>query len=77
MTDSLLTLFCLVDGESTPFPVEIDSTKTIGGLKNLIVNGDQAPAFRDVAAKDLILWRVSIPVLHKKDRKEISLADVP
>ncbi|KAG9062287.1 hypothetical protein KI688_006619 [Linnemannia hyalina] len=76
MTDNLLTLFCLVNGESTPFPLEIDSTKTIGGLKNLIVNGNQALAFRDDAAKDLILWRVSIPVVPK-ERKEISLADIP
>ncbi|KAF9536251.1 hypothetical protein EC957_011851 [Mortierella hygrophila] len=76
MTDNLLTLFCLVNGESNPFPLEIDSTKTIGGLKNLIVNGNQALAFRDDAAKDLILWRVSIPVVPK-ERKEISLADIP
>jgi len=25
--------FCLVDGDSTPFPAESDSTKTIGDLK--------------------------------------------
>ncbi|KAF9403901.1 hypothetical protein BGZ94_004467, partial [Podila epigama] len=52
------------------------STKTIGDLKDAIKDKN-AIAFADVDAKDLTLWRVSIPVLAKKDRKEISLADVP
>ncbi|KAG0357737.1 hypothetical protein BGX24_006147, partial [Mortierella sp. AD032] len=77
MTDNLLTLFCLVDGDSIPFSVDINASKPVDHLKNLIVNGDQAPAFRDLAAKDLILWRVSIPVVPKKQRREISLADIP
>ncbi|KAG0068346.1 hypothetical protein BGZ92_004905, partial [Podila epicladia] len=63
MTDDSLTLFCLIDGESlsTAFEVEIASAKTISTLKNLIVDGNQAPAFREIAAKVLILWLVSIP----------------
>ncbi|KAF9381304.1 hypothetical protein CPC16_009905 [Podila verticillata] len=61
MTDNRMSLFCLVDGEATPFSMTISSSDTVDGLKNLIVYGDQAPAFRDVAAKDLTLWRVSIP----------------
>ncbi|KAI8344982.1 hypothetical protein B0O80DRAFT_476327, partial [Mortierella sp. GBAus27b] len=36
MTDNPLTLFCLVDGETTSFPVEIESTRTVGDLKKLI-----------------------------------------
>ncbi|KAF9307624.1 hypothetical protein BG003_000453, partial [Podila horticola] len=76
MTDHHLTLFCLVDGESTPFPVEIEPTKTIGGLKKAIKD-EKAIAFADVDADMLTLWRVSIPVVPKKERKEISLADVP
>ncbi|KAG0350128.1 hypothetical protein BGX24_008247, partial [Mortierella sp. AD032] len=38
MTDNRLSLFCLVHGEATSnaFPVEIESTKTIGDLKELI-----------------------------------------
>jgi len=63
MSDNLVTLFCLVEGESVSnaFEIEVASTKTVSTLKNLIVDGNQAPAFKDVAAKDLILWRVSIP----------------
>ncbi|KAG0015829.1 hypothetical protein BGZ81_011501 [Podila clonocystis] len=64
MTDNRLSLFCLVEGESSSvaFPVKTSSADTVGDLKNLIVNGDQAPAFKDVASKDLTLWRVSIPI---------------
>jgi hypothetical protein len=65
MTTNLRTLFCVVDGEDTPFSVKISSTDTVDDLKNLIVNGNQGPAFREVATKDLILWRVSIPVNAK------------
>ncbi|KAG0041779.1 hypothetical protein BGZ83_001320 [Gryganskiella cystojenkinii] len=76
MTETYKTLFCLVDGEPIPFPVEIEPTKTIGSLKKAIKD-EKTPRFDDVAADELILWRVSIPVLPKKDRKEISLAAVP
>ncbi|KAF9322945.1 hypothetical protein BG006_001924, partial [Podila minutissima] len=76
MSDNNLTLFCLVNGEATPFSVEVDRTKTVDHLKNLIVNGDQAPAFRDVAAKDLTLWHVSIPIPPPKERKSIFLVEV-
>ncbi|KAF9393299.1 hypothetical protein BGX21_010806 [Mortierella sp. AD011] len=56
MTDNKLTLFCLVDGESTfnAFPVEIESTKTIGDLKKLdlkkLIKTEKTPRFDDVAA---------------------------
>jgi hypothetical protein len=75
MTDSLLHLNCLVDGESTSFPVKIESNETIGELKKAIKT-EKAPRFDDVAADELTLWRVSIPVAPKKERKNISLADV-
>ncbi|KAF9288732.1 hypothetical protein BGZ88_008069 [Linnemannia elongata] len=56
-----LNLFCLVDGQSTfnAFPVEIESNKTIGDLKDLI-KGQKTPRFDDVAANELTLWHVSI-----------------
>ncbi|KAF9271241.1 hypothetical protein BGZ74_006306, partial [Mortierella antarctica] len=77
MTDNRLSLFCLVEGESTSiaFPVKTSSSDTVGDLKNLIVNGDQAPAFKDVASKDLTLWRVSIPI--NDDEVPILLNSVP
>ncbi|KAF9295152.1 hypothetical protein BGZ74_010947 [Mortierella antarctica] len=75
MTDNKLTFFCVIDGESTPFPVEIEPTKTIGELKKTIKD-DNAVAFVDVDAKMLTLWGVSIPVAPKKERKDISLAGI-
>ncbi|KAF9081347.1 hypothetical protein BGX29_004571, partial [Mortierella sp. GBA35] len=62
MTDNLLTLNCLVDGEATTnaFPVEIESFKTIGDLKKLIKT-EIPDTFNGVDAKDLTLWSVSIP----------------
>ncbi|KAG0275215.1 hypothetical protein BGZ96_003876, partial [Linnemannia gamsii] len=75
MADQRLNFLCLVDGESTSFPVGIESTKTIGDLKDEI-KAKQSPDFDDIVANKLTLWRVSIPLLPKKDRKCISLSDV-
>ncbi|KAF9369436.1 hypothetical protein CPC16_004504 [Podila verticillata] len=60
MTDNLLCLFCVVDGESTSFSVEIDRTKTVDHLKKAI-KAEKSPRFDDIAADELTLWRVSIP----------------
>ena len=62
MTDNRLNLFCLVNGEATSnaFPVEIESTKTIGDLKELIKT-KKTNDFQDVDADRLTLWRVSTP----------------
>ena len=78
MTENRLSLFCLVDGDasSNTFSVKIPSSDTVDDLKNLIVKGDQAPAFRDVAAKDLILWRVSLPVITANKHKPIVLSKI-
>ncbi|KAG0247493.1 hypothetical protein BG011_001391, partial [Mortierella polycephala] len=75
MTDNRLTLFCLVDGESTSnaFPVEIESTKTIGDLKKLI-KAEKTPKFDDIAADELTLWRVAVPVTDdEKYEQPVSL----
>ncbi|KAF9578526.1 hypothetical protein BGW38_005623, partial [Lunasporangiospora selenospora] len=71
-----MILFCLVDGESTAFPVQASTRTTVGELKDLI-KVKKANLFHDVDADELSLWRVSVPVLPKKDRKDIWLADVP
>lgn len=62
MVDNLLTLFCLVDGDSLSeaFEVEISSTKTVSALKK-VIRDDNSVAFADIDAKMLTLWRVSIP----------------
>ncbi|KAG0221957.1 hypothetical protein BGW42_007048, partial [Actinomortierella wolfii] len=76
MTTTTLTLFCLTDGEANAFSVEIEPTKTVDSLKKLIKE-EKANDFHDVDADKLSLWRVSVPVLPKKDRKPIWLANVP
>ncbi|KAF9972814.1 hypothetical protein BGZ73_003998 [Actinomortierella ambigua] len=73
--NTTLSLFCLVDGERTAFPLDIETTKTIGDLKKLI-KAEKSPRVDDVAADELTFWKVSIPVVPKKERKEILLDDV-
>ncbi|KAK5828980.1 hypothetical protein F5H01DRAFT_329294 [Linnemannia elongata] len=76
MADNLLTLFCLVDGDSVPFSVDINASKTVDRLKD--ANKTKIPnTFKGVDAKDLTLSRVSIPLVPKKDCKDISLGDIP
>ncbi|OAQ22101.1 hypothetical protein K457DRAFT_429179 [Linnemannia elongata AG-77] len=62
MDNNPLTLFCLVDGEATSqaFSIDIDQTKTVDHLKDLIKT-KKANNFGDVDADQLLLWRVSIP----------------
>ncbi|KAG0007896.1 hypothetical protein BGZ81_004501, partial [Podila clonocystis] len=72
MTNKNLTLFCLVDGESTPFPVEIEPTKTIGALKKDIKE-EKAIAFAGVDADMLTLWKVSILVADDDDDEDLPI----
>jgi hypothetical protein len=67
------TLYCVVEGESTSFPVEISADKSIGQLKDAI-KLKSANEFRDVDAKQLTLWKVSIPATD--DEEIISLDNV-
>src|SRR6202012_5301589 len=63
MTDIRMSLFCLVDEEATSnaFSVKISSDNTVDDLKNLI-KAKKTPRFDDVAADELTLWRVSVPI---------------
>jgi hypothetical protein len=56
-----ITLFCLVQGAPTAFPVDIDSSLTVGHLKDAI-EAEKAPEFDSWAADRLRLWKVEIPV---------------
>lgn len=62
MTDSHLTLFCIVEGLplSRAFKIEVSASRTIAHLKDLIKT-KQAPAFDDITRDQLTLWHVSIP----------------
>jgi hypothetical protein len=52
-------LWCLVEGDRTPFPVTVPTGTHVARLKKLVhaegING----VLKDVDAKDLTLWKVS------------------
>ncbi|KAF9078942.1 hypothetical protein BGX23_005644, partial [Mortierella sp. AD031] len=72
MTDNRFNLFCLVNGEasSNAFSIKIPSTDTVDDLKDLIKT-KKAPRFDDVAADELTLWKVSIPVVPANKHRPI------
>ncbi|KAF9536636.1 hypothetical protein EC957_010257 [Mortierella hygrophila] len=63
MATNTLTLFCLISGDSTScaFKVRIlDTHADISDLKKAII-GENPGAFEHIDAKDLVLWRATIP----------------
>ncbi|KAG0323910.1 hypothetical protein BG000_002424, partial [Podila horticola] len=77
MTDNILTLFCLVDGEvtSSAFSVEIDPSKTVDGLK-MLIKTEKAPLFDDIAAGKLNLWRATLPITDDDDEIPILINNI-
>ncbi|KAF9199942.1 hypothetical protein BGZ49_009887 [Haplosporangium sp. Z 27] len=55
-----ITLFCILDGESTAFSIDIPIGKTVDHLKDAIKK-KQSPVFDDIRASDLTLWSVVVP----------------
>ncbi|KAG0327580.1 hypothetical protein BG000_000894, partial [Podila horticola] len=66
---------CSAPPTSNAFPVEIESTKTIGDLRDLIKT-KKTPEFDDIAADKLILWRVTIPITDDDNEIPILLNNV-
>jgi hypothetical protein len=54
-----ITINCVVHGEDSPFPINIESTKLVDILKSRIKDG--IPIWNNIATKDLRLWKISIP----------------
>jgi hypothetical protein len=52
-------LFCLVQGDSTVFSVDVPTSKSVSKLRQLIYETAIHASKRDILAKDLILWKVS------------------
>jgi hypothetical protein len=72
-----VTLLCLVKGNtlSNAFPVHIDANSLIGDLKEAI-KAKTPQTFANVDAKDIKLWKVSIPGDHLDDQlKNLKLND--
>jgi hypothetical protein len=58
-----ITLFCFVHGDDPTehaFAVEVAETDTVSKLKELI-KSKKSPKFDDIAADELMLWKVNIP----------------
>jgi hypothetical protein len=53
-----LTLWCLIEGDSKPFEVEVPPSASIANLKNRVHNMGQHGMFRNIDAIDLVLWKV-------------------
>ncbi|KAF9300000.1 hypothetical protein BGZ74_008410 [Mortierella antarctica] len=66
MTDNHLNLFCLIDGESSPFSVKAFPDNTVHNLKDAI-KAKKTNGFSDVDADKLICWRVTILVSDDND----------
>ena len=62
-TTELVSLVCLIDGESTEnaFVVDIESNKTVSHLREKIWEKN-SQIFKNIDAAELILWAVSIPI---------------
>ncbi|KAI7831832.1 hypothetical protein BC939DRAFT_150994 [Gamsiella multidivaricata] len=78
MATNALTLFCLVDGESTAnaFPVKATSAASVGELKELI-KAKKSPEYDGIAADRLTLWRATILVDENAgDENIITLDDL-
>ncbi|KAF9922108.1 hypothetical protein BGZ67_010720, partial [Mortierella alpina] len=74
MTDNLLTLFCLVDGEATSnaFSVKVPLSDTVDDLKEVIKNKKPVD-FEHVDANNLTLWRVAHPVIAANKHQPVLL----
>jgi hypothetical protein len=57
--DAARTLWCLIEGESTPFGVTAPANAIIEDLKKLIHQEKEKGILRDINAVDLVLWKVS------------------
>ena len=53
-----LTLWCLIEGDSKPFEVEVPPSASIANLKNRVHNKGINVATHNIDAIDLVLWKV-------------------
>jgi hypothetical protein len=71
-----ITLLCLVKGNTTAnaFPVDIDKDQLVGHLKK-VIKAEQPQTFTNVDAKDLKLWKVTIPGDQDNQLRNLILQD--
>ncbi|KAF8967213.1 hypothetical protein BGZ46_000221 [Entomortierella lignicola] len=71
---STITVFCVIDGASEPFSIDINPEKTVDHLKDAIKE-KQTPIFNDLRASDLHLWQVSLSINDYDEDAPITLQD--
>ena len=71
-----ITLLCLVKGNTiaNAFPVHIDGNSLVGDLKEAI-KAKNAQTFANIDAKDLKLWKVTIPGDQDDQLRNLILQD--
>ena len=69
-----MELLCLVEGESASFSVKIEPTKRISVLKDAIKDKTD-DVFCGIAARHLVLWRVSIPEVKQGSATTLDTID--
>ncbi|KAF8944527.1 hypothetical protein BGZ47_004121 [Haplosporangium gracile] len=67
MSNSLFTLFVIIDHESIAdaFPIDVDSQMTVGHLKQLIMR-ENPRSVSGFDARKLRLWHINIPYAHDR-----------
>ena len=73
MSDTTI-LYCLVHGDKSPFPIEINREKTVGQLKDAIV-AKKPHRFYSIDADSLDLWKVEIESRNKEKLLNVQLHD--
>ncbi|KAF9197366.1 hypothetical protein BGZ49_002222, partial [Haplosporangium sp. Z 27] len=69
-----IKLFCIINGESTPFSIKIRADETVDDLKKAIKK-EKPIQFSDVDSDNLNIWRVSISIVDDDEDKPIRLED--
>ncbi|ORZ19060.1 hypothetical protein BCR41DRAFT_369833 [Lobosporangium transversale] len=75
MTQKIM-LFCILDGDSSAFKVQLDADDSIAALKKAIKK-EKENDFREIVADKLNLWHVSIVIGDDEDEKTITLSEHP
>ncbi|KAF8949381.1 hypothetical protein BGZ46_005146, partial [Entomortierella lignicola] len=71
-----IKFFCILDGDNSPFEVEVGHDGSIGTLKKAIKK-EKENKLSKIDADELVLWQVSIPIGDNDDDNPIKLLDHP
>ncbi|KAF9397484.1 hypothetical protein BGZ76_008384, partial [Entomortierella beljakovae] len=71
-----IKIFCVVDSDSTPFPVDINPNDTIGDLKKAIKK-EKAFEFAEIDADKLALWHINLEIKDYDEDLPIQLEALP